>query len=90
MATKTFALKESINRFLDDGARRYTKKDLGAFGENDWVRIDQCLEEWQKRGLLKIVRPLNKAGAWDVVIEMLDYIDQRSPWPNWPVKRPAK
>jgi hypothetical protein len=82
-----FALKESINRFLDDGTRRYSKQDLGEFGAYDWPRIEACIQKWERRGLLKILKPLSEASNDDVVIEMLNYIDRESPWPNWPLKK---
>ncbi len=83
---ETFALQESINRYLDDGARAYSKGTLGYFGAHDWPRIKTSLAEWESRGLLRIVRPIDEARDDEIVIEMLDYIDQKSPWPNWPPK----
>jgi hypothetical protein len=76
----------AINRYLDDGTRKYTKADLAALGENDWINIKTTIADWEARGLARIVRPFDEAAPSDIVIEMLDYIDQKSPWPNWPVK----
>ena len=83
---KTFALKGNINRYLDDGVRTYSKGDLGHFGIHDWPRIKASLAEWESRGLLRFIKPIDEARDDDVVIEMLNYIDQESPWPNWPPK----
>jgi hypothetical protein len=87
--SRVFALQAAINRYLDDGVRVYSKKDLGVFGADDWERIHASLAQWQSRGLLRVVKPLDEACDDDVVIEMLDYIDQDSPWPNWPPKPAA-
>jgi hypothetical protein len=78
----------TINRCLDDGGTRsFTKAVFQGAGEPDWKLINEFIAEWELRGLLRIVKPIDEASASDVVVEMLNYIDQeKSPWPNWPVK----
>ena len=75
-----------INRCLDDGSRSFTKSTLGKFADNDWPNIKEFVAQWESRRLLRIVKPIDEAAETDIVIEMLDYIDQKSNWPNWPVK----
>lgn len=42
------------------------------------------LKQWELRGLLRIEVSPFLANDDDVCIHMLDYIDQKSPWPNFP------
>jgi hypothetical protein len=88
--TTQAVLEASINRYLDDGVRVYSKSDLGYFGAHDWPRIKALLEQWESRALLRIVKPIDEARDEETVIEMLDYIEQKSPWPNWPPKSTGK
>jgi hypothetical protein len=39
-----------------------------------------------KKGYLKILIDPEKATDNEVCVEMLNYIEEKSPWPNWPVK----
>jgi hypothetical protein len=75
-----------INRCLDDSVRAFSKSTVGAFGHGDWQNIKEILVQWEERGLLRIIKPIDEASDDDMVIEMLDYIDQKSPFPNWPIK----
>jgi hypothetical protein len=79
-------LSASINRYLDDGVREYSPSDLLQFGHQNWPVIKETLADWQSRGLVQILKPLEKSAPDDVVIKMLDYVGQKSPWPNWPPK----
>jgi len=72
-----FSLKEAFNRYLDDGVHVYTKRSVEAYGMGDWPRIEACLEEWQARGLVKIVKPLSSASEDEIVVEVFDFIDRR-------------
>jgi hypothetical protein len=81
-----FALREGINRLLDDGVRICSKATLREYGAHDWAATKDALVQWQSLGLLRIIKSLDEARDDEIVVEMLDYIDQKSPWPNWPQK----
>ena len=68
-------LVASINRYLNDGVREFTLRDLEVFGANDWPQIKSFLDQWESRGLLRIIKPVGEASKNDVVIEILNYID---------------
>lgn len=88
MSPRSYALKEGINRIINDGgSKKITKRTIGIYGVYDWTRIKSDIVEWEARGLLKIVKSLDEAKDHEVVIEMLNSIDQESPWPDWPEKK---
>jgi hypothetical protein len=84
----TLALKNGLNRyFLDGDSGLFTKEVIGTLAGNDWSAITVQLEEWQRRGLLRIVKQPDEAKKDDICIEMLNLIDRESPIPGWPSKR---
>jgi len=81
------ALKNGLNDYFIDGENGlFTKSVLGSLGDNDWPAIIKQLEEWQRRGLLKILKNPEQATNDEFCIEMLDLIDMKSPIPGWPPK----
>lgn len=78
--------RDRINRGLDDGCTKLTKKSLLAMTGGDLSLGFLLLKQWESRGLLRIeVNPF-LANDDEICIHMLDYIDQKSPWPNFPSK----
>lgn len=74
---------DRINRGLDDGCTKITKKSLS----NDCGDLSLgflLIKQWESRRLLRIEVSPFLANDDDVCIHMLDYIDQKSPWPNFP------
>lgn len=77
------ALKSGFNSILDDTAeRQITRLTIRAYGGDDWRIINAALAEWQSKGFVKILQQPEFAQDVDVCIEILNYIDQLSPWPN--------
>jgi hypothetical protein len=78
-------LRAGINHFLDDSHAVYlTRKLVRVYGDGDWLSINQSLLDWQQRSLLKIIKTPQDAADDEVCIQMLAYIDRKSPWPDWP------
>jgi hypothetical protein len=74
-----------INRILDDTHQlEITKFALEVYGHGDWTAINDSLAEWEKQGLLKILRNPEQASKDDVCVRMASYINRPSPWPDWP------
>ena len=74
----------TIDRCLDEGENRFSKRALLKFsGENEKLLIE-ALEQWESEGKLEILKPLETADEGDAVIRMKSYIKRKSPWPNWP------
>ncbi len=82
MNRKTF--KDSLNGCLDNMFREIPRKAIRVYGENGWPQINALLKEWQDKGYLKILRNPEIASDDDICVQMLAYIEQKSPWPNWP------
>jgi 23S rRNA A2030 N6-methylase RlmJ len=85
------SLRAGINRILDDGDgtnKRITRRILTVYGHDDIEGVSACLNKWKERGLLKILKPYESSQDHEEVVEMLDYIEKESPWPNWPPKQP--
>lgn len=79
------ALKNGLNRFFIDGENGlFTKSVLGPLGKNDWPAITKQLEEWERRGLLKILKRPEHAHDDEFCIEMIGLIDMESPIHGWP------
>jgi hypothetical protein len=79
-------LHAGINRILDDGGRVIKKSDLVEFGGTNWSIIKAALGEWQTKGYLRVLKDPEFAHDDDDCVEMLNYIDQQSPWTTWPPK----
>jgi hypothetical protein len=77
-------LHAAINRLLDDGARHIRRSDIVVFGGSNWSKIKAALTEWEGKGYLRIIKDPEFARDEEVCLEMLNYIDQKSPWRDWP------
>jgi len=82
------SLVASINRFLEDGVREYTRKTLGAYGLSEWAVIQSLLINWESRAICRIITPLDQAKDEDVVVEFLKFVDTNDgfKWPPLPPK----
>jgi hypothetical protein len=80
-------LKAVLHKVMEDGPRtRFTKRNLLAFSKGDVVTLKECLEEWQFKGYLEIVKPFEECQDNDVCVDMKSFIDQKSPirgFLNW-------
>jgi hypothetical protein len=72
---KSFALKEALNRYFEDGFTNFRKVDIESYGEGDWPRIKECLRNWESRGLVKTLVSIDEANEEDVVVKVLGFID---------------
>ena len=77
-------LRDEINRGLDYGCFDLTKANLVEMSEGDLGLCLLLLKQWEARGLLRIDLNPVLANDNDVCVHMLDYIDKKSPWPNFP------
>lgn len=77
-------LRDEINRGLDYGCFDLTKSDLFAMSDGDIGLALLLLKQWEARGLLRIDLNPVLAEDDDVCVRMLNYIDKKSPWPNFP------
>lgn len=79
------ALKNGLNRLLDDGCKSIPRKTIRVCGDNNWPDINAQLAEWEKKDYLKILIPPENAKDEDICIVMLKYIERESPWGDkWP------
>jgi len=78
------ALKNGINAILDDYCKRISRQTIRVYGDANWPSIRAMLGEWESKGYLRILRDPETANDADICVEMLNYIEQKSPWPNWP------
>ena len=77
-------LKNGLNGCLDNMFREIPRKTIRVYGEDNWPQVNALLKEWEDKGYLKILRNPETALDDEVCVEMLAYIEQKSPWPNWP------
>lgn len=65
---------------------KITARHILVCGKNDLASIEAALEIWQRRGDIRIIKNLRQCAPEDYCIEMLSFIDQKSPikgWLNW-------
>ncbi len=74
-------LVAGIERCLGSRITNITKQTILAYGRNDLATIIACLNQWESEGKLRILRPLDDAQDSDEVVQMLSYIEGKSPWP---------
>ena len=80
-------IKGVLHKAMEDGPRtRFTKRNLLAFSSGDTATLNTCLQEWQTRGYLQILKSLSECGDEEICIEMKSFIEQKSPirgFLNW-------
>lgn len=82
---KKNVLKGGINRMLNDKVKFLSKETLLWCTHNVLdTEVINALKDWEKRGILKILKNPNTCDNDEICIEMLKYIDKESPIPNWP------
>jgi hypothetical protein len=72
------ALKRRLNRGLSDfGGLEYTKRGiLNSSTISDTTRIQSFLDDWQAKGYLTIIRPLENASYGDICVRLKTYIEE--------------
>jgi hypothetical protein len=70
-----FALKEAFNSYFHHGCTTFTKHQVLAYGKGDRRRIEICLNDWESRNLLKILKPFETASDNEVIVKVLQKID---------------
>ena len=79
------ALKNGINALLDNMTKNISRQAIRVYGDGNWPEINAQLAEWERKGYLKILIPPEAAEDKDVCVQMLKYIDIKSPWGDkWP------
>lgn len=80
-------LRAVLHKAMEDGPRtQFTKRNLIAFSKGDVETLKVCLEEWQSKGYLQILKPLAECKDEEICIEMKSFIEQKSPirgFLNW-------
>ena len=74
------SLRAGINRLLDDGVKVITKSTLVVYGG---PTTKAALQDWERKGYLRIIKDLELAEDHEDCVEMLAYID-RPGYPHWP------
>ena len=84
--SKYNAFKAGINRMLEDGYKRIQATHLFTYSFENIELIEESLEKWEKLGVLKILKPYRECSPNEYCIEMLKFIEQKSPikgYMNW-------
>ena len=71
---------------LEDGIKKIEAKHLSVFAHHDDQTIQESIQEWEGRGLLKVLKPYSECSPEDHCIELFRFIDQNSPikgYMNW-------
>lgn len=80
------AFKAGINRMLEDGHKIIEAKHLFIYSFGNTDLIETSLLKWQKTNTAKIVKPYRDCEPDDHCIELLKFIEQKSPikgYMNW-------
>jgi hypothetical protein len=77
-------LIKGIERCLDEGTRDISRSVLEVYSQHDTTLLAECLRVWERDGKLIVLNPLDQTDENDTVVRMLDYLETKSPWPNWP------
>ena len=77
-------LRALIHRILDDSAQPFIpRRALCVPGASFDPEVWRQLKLWEQEGYLRILRTPDQTGGDDYVVEMLKYIDQKSPIPGF-------
>lgn len=71
---------------LEDGYKKIEAKHLLVYSKNDSAVVTDSIQDWSQRGILKILKSYSECAPDDYCIEMLKFIDQKSPikgYMNW-------
>ncbi len=69
-----FVLKEGFNRYFQDGCTTFTKHEVLAYGAANRRHIEECLADWESKGFIKVLKPLDTAADGDVIVKVLKTI----------------
>lgn len=86
MEEKKTILRAGLNRMLEDGYKKINASHLYIYSKHDSQVIEESIKEWSERGILKILKPYHECAPDDCCVEMLRFIDQKSPikgYMNW-------
>ena len=76
-----------LHKVMEDGPRTsFSKKYLVGISRGDVVTLNACLQEWQGKDYLQIIKPLDDCQDDEICIEMKSFIEQKSPirgFLNW-------
>lgn len=81
-----WGLKAGINRILEGGVQKIKAVHITTYSHGDIEVIDNSLKEWQERGYLRILKPYQDCSPEEHCVEMIKFIDQKSPikgYLNW-------
>jgi hypothetical protein len=76
--------KNGINGCLDNYFKENPRKTIRVYGDGDWPDILTTLREWESKGYLRVLKDPTEAKDDEICVLMLSYIEQHSPWQNWP------
>jgi hypothetical protein len=79
-------LQASINRMLEDGYKKIKAKHLYTYSKHDIGVVEESIQDWERRGMLKILKPYQDCDPEEDCVELLRFIDQKSPikdYMNW-------
>ena len=72
-----FELADALNRYFQIGCCAFTRHELLAYGGMNWSRVENCLREWESRGLLQVLKPLAGAQDGEIVVKLLHPIEEQ-------------
>jgi hypothetical protein len=75
-----------LNKLLEDSHIKVDASYIKFCGNDDTETINQCLNEWEQAGLIKIIKPYDECEPEDICVKMLNFIDCGPPhdrfWEN--------
>lgn len=75
-----------LDKSLEDCHVKISAAYVESCGNGDTETINQCLNEWQQAGLLRIIRPYEQCRPEDICVKMLNFIESDPPhdrfWDN--------
>lgn len=79
-------LRAGLNRMLEDGYKQIRAKHLYTYSKHDEETILSALDDWEKKNMLRILKPYKECLPDEYCIELLRFLDEKSPirgYMNW-------
>jgi hypothetical protein len=76
-------LKAGIHRYIEDVTIEVPRRFLESFCNHDVATLNEALAEWESKGYLEILKPVELCMQEEKCIRVNHYIDMKSPIPGF-------
>jgi hypothetical protein len=77
-----FELADALNGHFRVGCQTFTRQEVLAYGGRKLSRIENYLRAWESRGLIQVLKPLDRAQDGEIIVKVLHTIEDQRQTPS--------